>query len=101
MIKPLAPEQLFTACDINQFSFDTTDQLQDLKEIIGQDRAVKALQFGLGNKAAGFNVYVSGTPSEGITEAVKHFLEDLAKKEKEAEERRLNTATWMPHWSTP
>lgn len=70
--KVYVPEQLETAPASNA---------QPIKAIIGQDRAVKALQFGLGNKAAGFNVYVSGTPSEGINEAVKHFLEDLAQQE--------------------
>ena len=47
MIEPLETDKLYTACDIEQFSFDTTDQLPDLKEIIGQDRALQALHFGI------------------------------------------------------
>lgn len=45
MIKPLETGQLYVACDIEQFSFNTTDQLPDLKELICQDRALQALHF--------------------------------------------------------
>ncbi len=49
--------------------------------IIGQERAVKALQFGLGNKAAGFNIFVAGYPGSGRLSAIKHFLETYATRE--------------------
>lgn len=49
--------------------------------IIGQKRAVRALKFGLGNKAFGFNIYVAGRPGLGKHTAVKHFLKAIAAKE--------------------
>ncbi len=49
-----------------------------IKAIIGQDRAIRALKFGLANKAAGFNIFVSGLPGEGLIEAIQHFLRGLA-----------------------
>jgi len=78
MIKPLSLEQLYTACDVEQFSFDTTDQLQDLKQIIGQDRALQALHFGLGIQQEGYNLYVLGPSGLGKHTVVREYLEEQA-----------------------
>lgn len=51
------------------------------KGIIGQKRAVKALQFGLGNRAPGFNVYVSASDSDAKFPVIEHFLKNLAKND--------------------
>ncbi len=51
------------------------------KAIIGQERAVKALRFGLGNRAPGFNVYVSTSDNNGKYSVIKHFLKEMAKKD--------------------
>jgi lon-related putative ATP-dependent protease len=48
------------------------------KAIIGQERAVKALRFGLGNPAPGFNVYVSTSESDSKFHVIEHFLKDMA-----------------------
>jgi lon-related putative ATP-dependent protease len=57
----------------------STAELTPLKEIIGQDRAVRALQFGLKIKDKGFNIYVSGIPGTGRRTAIVNFLEEIAK----------------------
>jgi lon-related putative ATP-dependent protease len=49
------------------------------KKIIGQDRAVKALQFGLRIRSKGFNVYIAGMPGTGRRSAAVDFVKDLAK----------------------
>ncbi len=51
------------------------------KVIIGQDRAIKALKIGLGMKAHGFNIYVSGSAGTGKLTAITNFVEQQAKKE--------------------
>ncbi|MDH3652334.1 MAG: AAA family ATPase, partial [Saprospiraceae bacterium] len=51
------------------------------KAIIGQHRAVRALKFGLGNRAPGFNVYVSAPHGEEKIEVIRHFLKELAEKD--------------------
>ncbi|MGD2248713.1 MAG: AAA family ATPase [Candidatus Methanofastidiosia archaeon] len=61
---------------------ETTKELSVLEGIIGQKRAVKALQFGLEIKKHGFNIYVAGPPGTGKETAVKGFLEELAKTQK-------------------
>jgi len=58
---------------------ESTQNLTPLTEIIGQDRAVRALKFGLGIKDHGFNIYVAGYPGTGRKTAVKSFVEAQAK----------------------
>jgi lon-related putative ATP-dependent protease len=58
---------------------ESTRDLVPLSEIIGQERAVRALKFGLGIKNHGFNVYVAGYPGTGRKTAVKNFVEAQAK----------------------
>ena len=58
---------------------ESTKDLAPLNEIIGQERAVRALKFGLGIKDHGFNMYVAGYPGTGRKTAVKNFVEAQAK----------------------
>jgi lon-related putative ATP-dependent protease len=79
MVNELSAEKLRRECPTNLMRCETTQGLKPLKEIIGQERAVRALKFGLGIKERGFNVYVAGFPGTGRTTAVKNFLEELAR----------------------
>ncbi|HMF14298.1 MAG TPA: hypothetical protein VKE94_18405, partial [Gemmataceae bacterium] len=58
--RPLEPEQLRWFCDPAQLSFETTEEIQPLDGTIGQDRAVRALTFGLEMRGSGFNLFVAG-----------------------------------------
>jgi lon-related putative ATP-dependent protease len=62
------------------FKCDSTEELEPKDGIIGQDRALSALKFGLNIAKAGFNVYVSGLAGTGRTTAIKSFVEALAAK---------------------
>ena len=79
MINELPAEKLRNNCATNLMRCETTQGLTPLKEIIGQERAVRALKFGLGIKNSGFNIYVAGFPGTGRTTAVKNFLQELAR----------------------
>ncbi|MGD2073283.1 MAG: AAA family ATPase, partial [Candidatus Thorarchaeota archaeon] len=57
----------------------TTDELEPLGQIIGQDRAVKALEFGLKIQKKGFNVYVAGQRGTGKRTGIELFLKEIAK----------------------
>ncbi|MGD0329034.1 MAG: ATP-binding protein [Nitrososphaeria archaeon] len=81
MNNELSAEKLRRICDPSIMSCESTEGLTPLREIIGQERAVRALKFGLGIKDRGFNVYVSGLHGTGRTTAVKNFLDDMAKTE--------------------
>ena len=79
MINQLPVEKLRNICDSNFMHCESTKDLVPLSEIIGQERAVRALKFGLGIKNHGFNVYVAGYPGTGRKTAVKNFVEAQAK----------------------
>ncbi|MCB9283297.1 MAG: AAA family ATPase [Lewinellaceae bacterium] len=81
MASPLSPTKLRKTYDPASLNLEKLSQISSPKAIIGQERAVRALQFGLGNKSAGFNVYISGYEGEGKIDAVLHFLRDLAHDE--------------------
>lgn len=56
----------------------TTKDLEPNDDIIGQDRALRALSFGLEIREKGFNVYAAGAPGTGKSTTVSAFLKDLA-----------------------
>ena len=79
MVDELSAEKIRRECTSNIMPCETTQGLAPLKQIIGQERAVRALKFGLGIKDRGFNIYVAGFPGTGRTTAVKNFVSDLAR----------------------
>ncbi len=74
----LPPEKLRKIVDPNIMKCKTTKDLSPLEGIVGQDRALKALKFGLEIKKSGFNIYVAGIPGTGKKATVKEFLEKIA-----------------------
>jgi lon-related putative ATP-dependent protease len=79
MVDELKPNQLRAIVDVSTISCETTEHAIPLDTIVGQERAVKALKFGLGIQEKGFNIYVAGWPGTGRTAAVRNFLEEFAK----------------------
>ena len=79
MVNELPPESLRKVCDAKLIRCKTTEELIPISEIIGQERAVRALKFGLGIKNHGFNIYVAGLPGTGRKTAVKNFVEEIAR----------------------
>ncbi len=63
--RELRPEQLCRRCDPDQLRFETTAELPDLQEIIGQSRALEAIRFGIGIGNTGYNIYALGPAGLG------------------------------------
>src|SRR4030043_661322 len=78
MVIELTAEKVYKVCGLDDFGFDSTQELTALETIVGQDRAIRAMQFGLGIKEKGFNIYVSGMPGTGRTTAVRRYQEEVA-----------------------
>ena len=75
---------------------ESTADLTPLDDIIGQDRAVKALKFGLKIQDKGFNIYIAGLPGTGRKTAVVNFLEEIAKdRPKPLSQRVKPLSVWM------
>ncbi|MEE9613553.1 MAG: ATP-binding protein [Thermodesulfobacteriota bacterium] len=81
-VKPLDPKDLFWSCDPATFPFETTAKLKPLGEVVGQTRALKALDFGLGLSNHGYNIYVLGESGTGKASTVKAAIEKAASGEK-------------------
>ena len=81
MVRELKPSQLRRVVVTSSIKWNQLKKEPPTKPLIGQERALKALEFGIGNKSRGFNIYVSGYPGSGKLKAVNHFLEEKAKLE--------------------
>src|SRR5690554_516637 len=77
----LKKEQLSSYCDIKDIDFETTRELKPLKGIIGQDRGVSALSFGLRMKRKGYNIYVSGLSGTGRSTFTYSIAKEFAKRQ--------------------
>jgi predicted ATP-dependent protease len=62
---PVPLDRLRRVCDPASLGFATTAELEDLDEIVGQDRAVDAVQFAVGTRNAGYNVFALGPEGVG------------------------------------
>ena len=63
-----------------EFPCESSADLLPLTEIIGQDRALRALQFGLKIESKGFNIYISGMPGTGRKTSIISYLEKVARE---------------------
>ena len=81
MIKPLNVDKLYNYCNLEIFDFKTTAELEELDEIIGQSRALKAITFGIGIKKEGYNLYAMGKLGSGKHKVVEKFIKRRAENE--------------------
>ena len=75
-------KDLKMTCNPNVFDFDTTADLEAIQDGIGQDRGIKALEFGLQVDVKGYNIYIEGPSGVGKTLYTKNYLNKLASKKK-------------------
>ncbi|WP_339413525.1 Lon protease family protein [Pseudomonas sp. EA_35y_Pfl2_R5] len=76
----LAPEALTRPFSPEQFNFTNTEDLEPFRGVLGQERAVEALQFGVAMPRPGYNVFVMGEPGTGRFSFVKRYLKAEAKR---------------------
>ena len=81
MPNSLTFDKLYRFCDPDIFTFNTTNDLPDVKETIGQERALHALDFGLSFDSTGFNIFILGEHGTGKMTTVKSFLSRKAMTE--------------------
>lgn len=80
-------------CDPKKFSFGTTENCQHLAEFIGQERASKAVEFGLAMRHSGYNIFVAGITGTGKASLVKSYIEKII-REKEKSEGVFQPKDW-------
>jgi len=75
---PLQPHQLRRRIDPARLGGASTADLESVSQLIGQERAVEAVRFGMAIRRPGFNLFVLGPPGMGKHTLVRGFLETEA-----------------------
>ena len=78
----LSYKNLKKYCNPEKLPFETTEELEPISSGIGQDRGIKALEFGLNVDIKGYNLYLEGPSGVGKTMYTKKFLDTITKKKK-------------------
>ncbi len=81
-IKGLPANMLRKECDPSSLNFASTAELEPLEDIIGQERAVRAMKFGLKIDTRGYNIFMSGMTGTGKTSYAVNCVKKIAKDEK-------------------
>lgn len=95
-------EKLRWECDPKIFDFTCTQDLSPLREFIGQERAIRAIDFGLNMVNAGYNIYVAGTSGTGKTSMVKTYIaRQIKKREEEGEKFTIEDWCYLYNFKEP
>ena len=65
-------------CDPSMFDFETTADIEPLDQVIGQERAVRAINFGLEMQSSGYHIFVTGPEGTGKTTIVQEIVRKAA-----------------------
>ena len=75
-------KDLKMVCNEDMFHFETTEELKPVTDGIGQERGIKALEFGIHVDIKGYNIYLEGPSGVGKTMYTKNYLDSIAPKKK-------------------
>jgi hypothetical protein len=74
-VTPLSTDQLRLRCDLSSLTFETTDNLTSDEDVLGQERAFEAIEFGIGINHRGYNIFVLGPTGAGRHRYVRRILD--------------------------
>merc|ERR1711879_146358 len=86
--KPVKPATRLSHSELSQnidpqaLKFQTTAELESFHGVLGQDRAVNAIQFGVAMNRPGYNIFVMGDTGTGRSSYVRDYLRSEAKRQK-------------------
>ena len=75
-------QDLKYTCNADMLNFNTTAELEPIQSGIGQDRGIKALEFGIQVDVKGYNIYIEGPSGVGKTMYTKNYLNKISSKKK-------------------
>jgi lon-related putative ATP-dependent protease len=76
--RELGPAALRRMYDPDALGFETTDELEDQLDAVGQPRAVAAIEFAAGIGRAEYNIFALGAPGTGKRSLVENHLRKRA-----------------------
>ena len=77
----LRATDLYKRTDPTQFDFETTAELEDMAQVLGQPRAVAAMRFGIGIDQDGYNIFALGPTGTGKRQVIRDYVEKRAAEE--------------------
>ena len=78
--RELSAEELKWRLDPDTLPFETTEQVEPLQGVIGQDRALEAFRFGVEIEKGGYNIFVTGLSGSNRMKVLERMIRDLVKK---------------------
>lgn len=78
MVEKLKPKQLKNHLPLKKFELDNSLPIPDFRNMLGQPRATRALEFGIDIKQPGYNLYVAGESGIGRTSYILDYLKSIA-----------------------
>ncbi len=75
MARELKVAELAWTCPEDWLSWKTLEEIEPAGSIVGQDRAVEAIDFGLAIGGVGYNIFVTGLSGTGRLTTIKRFLD--------------------------
>jgi len=79
--RELGAAELYTPCDPERLGFARSDEVEPLREVLGQPRALAALELGVGVAREGYNLFVLGPSGTDRHEVARRFLAERARDE--------------------
>jgi len=77
----LEAEQIFKHCEPDIFELETTEEIAPLAGIIGQERAVRAINFGLKINRYGYNIFLTGLTGTGKLSYARSVIQERANEQ--------------------
>ncbi len=90
----VSPDRLRWKCASSLIPFECTSDMIPLADFIGQERAIRAIEFGLGVNKPGFNIFVNGLTGTGKTTIIKAFLQKVTAEMVRPEENSSIPEDW-------
>lgn len=79
MARELSADEVVWRCPEDWVPWSSSDELEPATTIVGQERAVTAIEFGLGMRGVGYNVFVTGLSGTGRLTTITKYLDGLPK----------------------
>ncbi|MGZ4959915.1 MAG: Lon protease family protein [Methylomonas sp.] len=78
---PLTPSQLYKPCNLDELKFASTDDLEDIDMVVGQERAIDAIKFGIRHRKSGYNIFAMAPYGTGKLTTVTKLAEHEAHRQ--------------------
>lgn len=96
-IRTLSPTELRWTCPHAHLPFTTsTKQLKPLQRIVGQERAIEAIELGARIRSQGYNIWASGVVGTGRMTTIRQILD-----ERKNERVQLHDFAYVNNFRTP